>query len=163
MELLLLILGALLILFGFIGSFLPVVPGLPISLLGILIMQWTIAPFSSAFIWGWAIAIVLFSVLDNFIPAWTSQKTGGTRYGFWGSLFGMIIGIGFPPIGFIIGPLAGAFLGEMIGGQGQEQALKAAWGSFLGFMAATGIKVMAALILCWYYGTELIRLVVSAF
>lgn len=163
MELLLLILGALFILFGFIGSFLPVVPGLPISLLGILIMQWTIAPFSSAFIWGWTIAIVLFSVLDNFIPAWTSQKTGGTRYGFWGSLFGMIVGIGFPPIGFIIGPLAGAFLGEIIGGQGQEQALRAAWGSFLGFMAATGIKVMAALILCWYYGTELIRWVLSAF
>ena len=163
MELLLLILGALFILFGFIGSFLPVVPGLPISLLGILIMQWTIAPFSSAFIWGWTIAIVLFSVLDNFIPAWTSQKTGGTRYGFWGSLFGMIVGIGFPPIGFIIGPLIGAFLGEIMGGQGQEQALMAAWGSFLGFMAATGIKVMAALILCWYYGTELIRWVLSAF
>ena len=93
----------------------------------------------------------------------TSQKTGGTRYGFWGSLFGMIVGIGFPPIGFIIGPLIGAFLGEIMGGQGQEQALRAAWGSFLGFMATTGIKVMAALILCWYYGTELIRWVVSAF
>ena len=57
MELLLLILGALFILFGFIGSFLPVVPGLPISLLGILIMQWTIAPFSSAFIWGWSLLL----------------------------------------------------------------------------------------------------------
>jgi uncharacterized protein YqgC (DUF456 family) len=62
------------------------------------------------------IAIVLFSVLDNFIPAWTSQKTGGTRYGFWGSLLGIIVGIGFPPIGFIIGPLIGAFLGEMMAG-----------------------------------------------
>ena len=92
-----------------------------------------------------------------------SQKTGGTRYGFWGSLLGIIVGIGFPPIGFIIGPLIGAFLGEMMGGQGQEQALKAAWGSFLGFMAATGIKVMAALILCWYYGTELIRWMASSF
>ena len=82
MELILLIIGALLVLFGFVGSFLPVVPGLPISLLGILIMQWAIAPFSSAFIWGWTLAIVLFSILDNFIPALTSQKTGGTRYGF---------------------------------------------------------------------------------
>lgn len=124
MELLLLILGALLILFGFIGSFLPVVPGLPISLLGILIMQWTIAPFSSAFIWGWAIAIVLFSVVDNFIPAWTSQKTGGTRYGFWGSLLGIIVGIGFPPIGFIIGPLIGAFLGEMMGAKVKSKPLR---------------------------------------
>ena len=85
MELIVLIIGALLILFGFIGSFLPIVPGLPISLLGILIMQWTIAPFSSAFVWGWTLAIVLFSILDNFIPAWTSQKTGGTRYGFGGA------------------------------------------------------------------------------
>ena len=163
MELILLIIGALLVLFGFIGSFLPVVPGLPISLLGILIMQWTIAPFSYAFIWGWILAIVLFSILDNFIPAWTSQKTGGTRYGFWGSLVGMIFGIGFPPIGFVIGPLVGAFLGEIIGGQGQRQSLRAAWGSFLGFMVATGIKVIAALILCWHYGTELIQWVMSQF
>ena len=75
----------------------------------------------------------------------------------------MIFGIGFPPVGFIVGPLVGAFLGEIIGGQGQQQALKAAWGSFLGFMAATGIKVMAALILCWYYGTELIQWAMSQF
>lgn len=161
MELLFLILGALLVLFGFIGSFLPVVPGLPISFLGILVMHWTIAPFSSAFIWGWTLAIVLFSILDNFIPAWTSQKIGGTCYGFWGSLLGMIFGIGFPPIGFIIGPLVGAFLGELIGGHGRDQAIKAAWGLFVGFMAAIGIKVVAALILCWYYGTELIQWVMS--
>lgn len=51
----------------------------------------------------------------------------------------------------------------MMGGQGQEQALKTAWGSFLGFMAASGIKVIVALILCWYYGTELIRWVTSSF
>ena len=85
MELIVLIIGALLILFGFIGSFLPIVPGLPISLLGILIMQWTIAPFSSAFVWGWTLAIVLFSILDNFIPAWTSQKRVELAMDFWGA------------------------------------------------------------------------------
>ena len=69
MELLLLLLGGLLVLFGFIGSFLPIVPGLPISLLGILIMQWTLAPFSSAFIWGWTFAIILFSIVELISPS----------------------------------------------------------------------------------------------
>ncbi len=157
MELLLILLGGLLVLFGFIGSFLPIVPGLPISLLGILILQWTLTPFSNAFIWGWTIAVILFSILDNFVPAWANQKIGGTRYGLWGTLLGMLLGFAFPPLGFILGPLIGAFVGELLGGQNQQQALRSAWGSFVGFMAATGIKVMAALVLMWYYGREVIR------
>ena len=40
----------------------------------------------------------------------------------------MIFGIGFPPVGFIVGPLVGAFLGEIIGGQGQQQGAKSSMG-----------------------------------
>ena len=90
MELIVPIIGALLI-YSDYRIVLPIVPGLPISLLGILIMQWTIAPFSSAFVWGWTLAIVLlhtrqfYTCLDKSKNGWNSLWVfGGASWNdFW--------------------------------------------------------------------------------
>ncbi len=90
-------------------------------------------------------------VLDNVLPTWGTKKLGGTPYGIWGSILGLLVGIFFPPIGFVLGPLIGAFVGEIIGGNNTDKALKSALGSFAGFMAATGMKVMAASVMAYYF------------
>lgn len=152
METILLIIGALFILAGLAGAFLPVVPGLPFSYFGLLILQFLYAPFSVLFLIVWAgIVILVGFILDNVIPAWGAKKFGGSSYGVTGSVLGLIAGLFFPPIGFVVGPLIGAFVGEIIGGNSSDKAFKSAFGSFVGFMAATGLKVMAAGMMAYYY------------
>ena len=152
MELIIIIIGALLMLIGLAGAFLPVVPGLPFSYTGLLILQFMYAPFSITFMIVWAVIVIVVGfILDNVIPAWATKKFGGSAYGVTGSVVGLIAGLFFPPIGFVIGPLVGAFAGEIIAGNKSDKAFKSALGSFAGFMAATGLKVMAAGVMAYHY------------
>lgn len=156
MEIIWIILGAVFVIAGLIGAFLPIVPGLPLSYFGLVILQLLHAPFSITFMLVWLVLGIVFSfVLDNVIPAWATKRSGGSAYGVAGSVVGLIAGLFFPPIGFIVGPLLGAFVGEMISGQKSDQALRSALGAFAGFMAATGLKVMAAGMIAFYYFTNL--------
>lgn len=156
METLLIILGALCILAGFIGSLLPVVPGLPFSYVGLLLLQFTsAAPFTWKFFAVWALIVVVIMVLDNVIPVYGAKKYGGSPFGVWGSILGLLVGLFFPPFGLVVGPIAGAFLGEMIGGKTSDQAFRAAWGSFVGFMASTLLKVIASLMMGYYFFVNL--------
>ena len=152
METIIIILGALLILAGLLGSFLPVLPGPPISYVGLLLLQLTSTPpFSVQFLIIWALIVIAIMLLDNVVPAWGARKYGGSPYGVWGSILGLIAGFFFPPLGIIIGPIVGAFIGEMAGGKTSDQALKAAWGSFVGFLAGTLMKVIASGMMGYYF------------
>jgi len=152
METIIIILGALLILAGLLGSFLPVLPGPPISYVGLLLLQLTSTPpFSVQFLIIWALIVIAIMLLDNVVPAWGARKYGGSPYGVWGSILGLIAGFFFPPLGIIIGPIVGAFIGEMAGGKTSDLALKAAWGSFVGFLAGTLMKVIASGMMGYYF------------
>lgn len=152
METLLIIIGSLLIIAGFLGSFLPVTPGPPLSYAGLLALQLTAAhPFSLQFLIIWAVVVAILMVLDNVIPAYGTKKFGGSAYGVWGCMIGMVIGIFFSPVGLVLGPLAGAFLGEIVGGKKSDQALRSAWGSFLGFLTSLVLKVIASGLMGYYF------------
>lgn len=152
METIIIVLGALLILTGLLGSFLPVLPGPPISYIGLILLQLTSTPpFSIQFMVVWALIVIAIMILDNVVPAWGARKYGGSPYGVWGSILGLIAGIFFPPLGIIIGPIVGAFAGEMVGGKTSNQALRAAWGSFVGFLAGTLMKVIASGMMGYYF------------
>lgn len=156
MDLLLIIIGAGLIIAGFLGAFLPVLPGPPLSYAGLFILQLTSAhPFSWGFMILWLLVVIVLAVMDNVIPAWTTKRSGGSAYGVWGSVVGMIVGFFFPPIGIFIGPLAGAFLGEMVGGKTTNHALRSAWGSFVGLLLGTLINVIACGMMAYYFITNI--------
>jgi hypothetical protein len=151
MELLFIGLGLILIIVGIIGAFLPVMPGLPFSYLALVILQLVSSPFTTRFMVLWLVIVAVLMILDNVLPTWGTKKFGGTAYGVWGSIIGLIVGFFFPPVGFVVGPLVGAFAGEIIGGSKTDKAMKAAIGSFLGFAMATGLKVGAACLMGFYY------------
>lgn len=157
METILIIVGIILILAGFIGSLLPVVPGLPFSYLGLLALQLTSTPpFTTGFMILWLFIVAAVMVLDNVIPVYGTKKSGGSKFGIAGSTIGMVAGIFiFPPISMIVFPLVGAFLGEMAAGNTRDKAMKSAWGSFMGFMAATGLKVITAGVMGFYFFSNL--------
>ena len=154
MDIFLLFLGFFFILLGIIGSFLPVLPGPITGWIGILLLHLTeVIPMDWTFLGiTLGVAVIIWG-LDYVIPAWGTKKFGGSKYGIWGTVFGLIIGILFlGPLGIIIGPFAGAFIGELIhDSTDSKRAAKAAFGSFVGFMFSTGLKFLVSIIFLGLY------------
>lgn len=155
--------GSICIILGIVGCFLPVLPGPPMSWLGLLLLQLkAVPPFESNFLILWLVVALFVTALDYIVPVWGTKKFGGTKYGTWGSAIGLIVGVViFPMIGIVLGPFGllgiilapflGAYIGESIGGQQSEKALIAAFGSFLGFLAGTLMKLSVSLIITYYF------------
>ena len=86
------------------------------------------------------------TILDYIVPVWGTKKFGGSKYGTRGATVGLIIGLFLGPVGIIIGPLIGAFVGEMIFKDDMNYAVKAGFGSLLGFLTGIGLKLAASLL-----------------
>lgn len=173
MDILLIILGAICLLLGLIGCVAPVLPGVPLSYLGLLLLHWTDrVQFSWQFLVVWGVVVVVIQILDYFIPAWGTKKFGGTKYGVWGSTIGLFVGLFMGPLGIVIGPFIGAVLGELIYFNRHPQttlseteqnknsnfnrALRAGFGSFIGLLTGTLIKVICCGVMIAYFVKELI-------
>ena len=151
METVIVILAILAGVLGITGSILPGLPGTPISWVGLLLL----------YIWGpeemqmktlviWGIVTIVVSVVDYVVPMYFTKMTGGSRYAERGAMAGLIIGIIFTPVGMILGSFLGAFLSELYWGKKSGgEALKAAVGSFLGFITGTGLKTIVSCIIMW--------------
>lgn len=142
---------------GVAGSILPGLPGTPVSWVGLLLL----------YIWGsgtnaagdemtlrtlivWGIVVAVVSVVDYFVPIYFTKITGGSKYAERGAIVGLIAGIILTPVGMILGSFLGAFLFELYyTRQGAMKALKAAVGSFLGFITGTGLKTIVAVLIMW--------------
>ena len=149
MDIALLVIGLVCMVLGILGSFLPVLPGPGLSWLGILLLYFTNAVPMSYWILGITLIVtIVISILDYVIPAKGTKKFGGSSYGVWGTNIGLIVGIFAPvPFGLIIGPFVGAFVGELIyNSTDHKRALKAATGSFIGFLASSFIKFVVCMV-----------------
>ncbi|OEY71696.1 DUF456 domain-containing protein [Salegentibacter salarius] len=146
MDLILFGVGAVLMILGILGSFLPVLPGVPLSWVGLLLLY--LAPSVPINYWVLGIAFILAAIiyaLQLVIPAMGTKKYGGSKAGMWGATIGLVIGIFVPiPLGIIIGAFAGAFIGEIINKSDSKSALRAAYGSFIGLLASTFMELVVA-------------------
>lgn len=144
MDIVLLVLAFFMMLIGLIGCIVPGLPGTPIAYIGLWIAQATEKiHFSWQFLLIWGIVVVIISVLDYVVPAWGTKHYGGTKWGVWGSTIGVFVGLFFGAMGVIFGPLVGAVIGELISGKQLNDALKAGWGSFVGILFGTILKLIA--------------------
>ena len=140
-------------LLGILGSFLPVLPGPPVSWIGLLLLYLTKTVEDDWWFIGitLVVALVVFA-LDYIIPVYGTKKFGGSRAGMIGTTVGLLVAIFFPILGIfgiIIWPFLGALIGEIVNNSDSNKALKAAFGSFLGFLTGTFLKFVIAII---YFG-----------
>ena len=173
MDILLIVLGAICLLLGLVGCVAPVVPGVPLSYLGLLLLHWTErVQFTWQFLTIWAVVVIVLQILDYFIPAWGTKKFGGTKWGVWGSTIGLFVGLFMGPMGIVAGPFVGAVLGELLYfnrhpqalestdkiGQNSRfnRALRAGLGSFIGLLTGTVLKLICCGMMVFYFVKELI-------
>lgn len=157
MDIFLIILAGILLLLGIAGSVLPVLPGLPLSYVGLLVLQLTEkVQFSATFLILWAVIVVFIQVFDYSVPIWGTKKFGGSQRGIWGSGIGLFLGLFFGPIGIITGPFMGAFIGEISANKNIKEALRAAFGAFVGFIIGTVSKLVVGAIMLYYYISALV-------
>nr|WP_299383011.1 DUF456 domain-containing protein [Allomuricauda sp.] len=144
MDIVLLVVGFVFMVVGILGSFLPVLPGPPLSWVGLLLLYLTKAVPDNWWILGGTLILALgITVMDYVIPAAGTKKFGGSKAGMWGSIIGLLVAIFFPvfgPFGIIIWPFVGALVGELMNKADQKTAMKAAFGSFIGFLTGTFLK-----------------------
>jgi len=140
---------------GIIGCLVPVLPGPPLSYIGIILLHFTkFADFSSTILVTLAVIAVVVSILDYIVPIWGTKKFGGSKYGARGATVGLIIGLFLGPLGIIIGPLIGAVVGELIFRDDMKYAVKAGFGSLLGFLTGIGLKLAASFVMTFYFVKE---------
>ena len=159
MEALIVIIAVALGFIGLLGCIVPVIPGPPLSYLGLLILYIWHNPVYDAgcgitgkFMLIWLGITILVTVLDFIVPVYFTKVTGGSKEAVRWSIAGTIIGmLFFPPFGIIIGAFLGAFLGEIIV---HNKTLGASFisgiGSLLGFVFGIGIKIAASGTMMYY-------------
>ena len=157
MDLFLLILSAMLIISGIIGSFIPILPGPLTSWFGLFSLNLisTVEIDKTLLIITFIIALIIF-VLDSLIPIYGSKYFGATKYGILGASIGLLIGIITPiPFGIIIGPILGALIGELLFNNDLKKSIKSSIGVLIGFLASTFIKFITSLIYLMIYLVQL--------
>ena len=155
-DILLVILGFCFLIVGWVGCILPAIPGPPLSYVSLLLLQATrFADFSVKFLLITATVTVIITIVDYILPVWGTRKWGGSRAGIVGAVFGVLIGLFFLPVGVIVGPFAGAVAGEIIAGRNTNAALRSGFGSFVGFLLGTAMKLAICTAFTFYYIKEL--------
>ena len=126
---------------SFVGCVVPVLPGPALAFGGLLaLMPSSFAPTTQTYIWfGAACAGVL--VLDYVVPAFGAKKFNCSKWGVFGCIVGTLVGIFFVPWGILVGPFAGAVVGELIAGKKFSSSLKGGFGALLGFVFGVALKL----------------------
>ena len=171
MDVLLIILAILLALIGIIGAIIPGLPGPPLGFLALILLHLTKEfSYSGNFLFIIGLIAVIITLLDYYVPIWGTKKFGGTKAGVRGSIIGLIIGIFVLPFfgivlgpfgltGILLGPFLGALIGERMAGTPDSNALRSAFGSFVGFLAGTFMKLGYGLVVLFYVIKDSIQII----
>jgi len=141
------ILGLLLMAVGLFGTIAPGLPGAPLIFAGMLLIAW-LDHFTriGALTLGVAGALALLTlIVDLAASLLGARRVGASRQALWGSVLGSLAGLPFGIAGLIVGPFAGACIGEWLHRQQLQPALRVGIGTWLGMMVGTVVKLAIAI------------------
>lgn len=146
LQIFLWLMAALLIVIGFVGLILPVLPGIPLVFIGLLLLAWA---ENFAYVgWGTLTLLGVLAVLsfgiDLLASALGAKKFGASSRAIVGAALGAVVGIFFGLIGIVLGPFIGAVAGEFSGKASWKAATHAGVGATLGLLFGTLLKIALA-------------------
>lgn len=143
----------ILVLVGFIGCVFPIIPGPPLTFLGLVLLyfaspdKYSISGFE-IFIFGFFAAVG--TVIDTILPLLGAKYCGVSKYGIWGCLIGMLLFMFIaPPFGIVFGILIGAIAGELYAGKSKSKALKAGVVTFIFNILAIFLKLLICVLIAF--------------
>lgn len=145
--------SSFLILTGIVGAIIPSLPSAPISFLGLLIYA-IYTKFETIPLY---LIIILFIlsigsiIINYYLGIFSAKKFKATKYGIWGGIIGILIGILLSPFGLIsilICPPIGAIVGEILSGRKVTESTHSGIGYFIGLILGLFINfsIIAAII-----------------
>ena len=136
-------LALLLVLAGLAGAVLPAIPGAPLVFAGLLLAAW-IDGFQRV---GWfpltvagVLAALTFAV-DLAATALGAKRVGASPLALVGAAVGTVAGLFFGLVGVVVGPFAGAAIGEYAARRDLRQAGKVGLGTWLGIVLGSAVKI----------------------
>jgi len=148
------VIGSILILLGLAGSILPILPGPPLSFIGLFLLallKHFSPPLTPILIIILAIVTILVIVMDYIIPLLGAKRYGASKWGVWGSMLGMAIGIFWSPFAMLVGAFIGAVVVEWFAGKKKREALRAGWGVVMGTLFATILRLGVSGVMIYYF------------
>ena len=141
------------IVIGFIGTFLPVLPGTVLIYCGFLVYG-IMTGFESLgwlFYFGQLVLVGLSYLVDFLASAYGVKFYGGSKAAVWGALLGSLLIFVIGPIGLLVGPLAGAIAGEVIMGEELRRACKSGFGTFMGMLGGTVARLCISFVMIGWF------------
>ncbi len=147
------VLAVLLIVIGMAGTVLPALPGVPIILIGLLLIAWMdsfVAVSVSTMLWLGVLAL-LSVVIDFLATAEGARRFGAGRMAILGATLGLLVGLFFGLPGILFGPFLGAVAGHLLGKASLDESMRAGVGASIGVVIGTASKVLIGFImLVWF-------------
>jgi uncharacterized protein len=152
MEPLTILLGAaaaLLVLGGLAGAFVPVLPGPPLVFLGLWLAAWLggferVSGYTVAFL---AFLAALAVLLDVVAGALGAKRVGASRLAALGAVMGAVVGLFFGLPGLLLGPFAGAVIGELLARGGMLKAANVGMATWAGLVFGAFAKLFLSLLM----------------
>ena len=149
-----LVIGAVLVVLGIIGSVFPGMPGPVLSYAGIVLLFLVKGP-ETIFIWHlvlFGILLIFLLLADYLAPVLGARLAGSGKRGIYGAIIGALIGIFFiPPLGILIGALVGAVIGEYYSGKRLAESLKAGLGIIVTSVVILAAQIVYSITAAIYY------------
>lgn len=142
----LLALSAVLVGVGLAGMMLPVLPGAPVLLAGLVLAAWAenfaYVGYGTLIVLG--LLVLLIYAVDFAAGAFGARRFGATRRGMVGAALGALTGLFFGIPGVLLGPFVGAVMGELSGRRRLGEAGRAGMGASLGLVLGAAAKLALA-------------------
>lgn len=154
--------GVILAAVGFAGLVLPLLPGAPLLFLGLLCAAWA-EGFRHVGLWTLLLlgCLAALTYLVDFVTSVLGVKMyGGSRRAMAGAAIGGILGLFLGLPGILLGPFAGALLGELSHQRSLEEAGRAGFGTVAGMAVgaagklAIGIAMVGVFLVVRFFGAS---------
>lgn len=138
-----LVLSGLAIIVGFVGIFIPLLPGTPLIFTGLWLIAWYdgfihVGMGTLSLLAGMA---TLAWLIDHVAALLGVRRAGASMLSMIGAVIGSVLGIFSGLVGILLGPIIGAMIGEWLAVRDHAQTARVGIAAGLSFIVAVALKL----------------------